>query len=176
MHLTALLVVEHAVRRGEDEVAELTRRKERVGPLLDLVERDVEARRDDTALVESANELDNNLVAAVIIDHFKLADVAYANQRTNEECCKTEYHRITSNRQNSPIPRHQTHQKPTKQNKKEINKVESQPAPTRTSAFVLGAMQASLCLFVFCVLCDTNGDDGDTTTQTNKQKTDDEDV
>ena len=44
--------------------------------LLDLAERDVEARRDDTGLVDPAVELDNNLAGAVVVDDLELADVA----------------------------------------------------------------------------------------------------
>ena len=44
--------------------------------LLDLAERDVEARRDDTGLVDPAVELDNDLAGAVVVDDLELADVA----------------------------------------------------------------------------------------------------
>ena len=50
-----LLLVHDAGRGGEDDVAELTGGKELDNPLLELVEADVVAGRDDTALVEAAN-------------------------------------------------------------------------------------------------------------------------
>lgn len=71
-----LLLVHDTSRGGEDDVAELTGRKELDNPLLELSEADVVAGRDDTALVEAAVELDNDLAGAVVIDLLELADVA----------------------------------------------------------------------------------------------------
>ena len=71
-----LLVVHDAVGGGEDEVAELTRREDVRDPLVELGELDIEARGHDTALVESADEGDDDLAAAVVIDDLVLADVA----------------------------------------------------------------------------------------------------
>jgi hypothetical protein len=49
--------------------------------LLDLAERDVEARRDDTGLVDPAVELDNDLAGAVVVDDLELADVAWISAK-----------------------------------------------------------------------------------------------
>ena len=73
---TGLLLVHDAGRGGEDNVAELTGGKELDNPLLELVEADVVAGGDDTALVEAAVELDDNLAGAVVVDLLKLANVA----------------------------------------------------------------------------------------------------
>lgn len=72
----SLLVVHDTGGGGEHDVAERTSREELADPLLDLAERDVEARGDDTALVEAAVELDDDLAGAVVIDLLELADVA----------------------------------------------------------------------------------------------------
>lgn len=48
-----LLVVHDAARGGEHDVAKLTGGQQIVGPLLDVVDRDIEARRDDAALVQA---------------------------------------------------------------------------------------------------------------------------
>ena len=71
-----LLVVHDTGRGGEDDVTELTRRKELDNPLLDVTELDVVAGRDDTALVDAAVELDDDLAVAVVIDLLELANVA----------------------------------------------------------------------------------------------------
>jgi hypothetical protein len=56
-----LLVVHDTSRGGEDNVTELTRRKELDNPLLNLVELDVVAGRDTSALVDTTVELDDDL-------------------------------------------------------------------------------------------------------------------
>ena len=43
--------------------------------------RDVEPRRDDAALVQSAEQFDDDLARSVVIDEFKLSDVAYSSAR-----------------------------------------------------------------------------------------------
>lgn len=73
---TGLLVVHDTSRGGEDDVAELTSRQQLDNPLLELGETDVVAGRDDTSLVETAVELDDNLAGAVVIDLLELANVA----------------------------------------------------------------------------------------------------
>jgi len=73
---TGLLLVHDAGRGGEDDVAELTGGEKLDNPLLKLVEADVVAGRDDTALVEAAVELDDNLAGAVVVDLLELANVA----------------------------------------------------------------------------------------------------
>jgi len=73
---TGLLLVHDAGRGGEDDEAELTGGEKLDNPLLELVEVDVVAGRDDTALVEAAVELDDNLAGAVVVDLLELANVA----------------------------------------------------------------------------------------------------
>lgn len=48
-------------RGGEDDVTELTGRQETSDPLLNLVQFNVETRGDDTSLVDTSNELNDNL-------------------------------------------------------------------------------------------------------------------
>ena len=71
----SLLVVHDPVRGGEDEVPELTRGKNVRDPLIELRELDIEAGGHDTALVESADEGDDDLAAAVVIDNLVLTNV-----------------------------------------------------------------------------------------------------
>lgn len=71
-----LLVVHDSTRGGEDNVTELTGRKELDDPLLKVGELDVVAGRDDTGLVEAAVELDDDLAVAVVVYFLELANVA----------------------------------------------------------------------------------------------------
>lgn len=72
-----LLVVHDASRGGEDNVTELTGRKELDDPLLEVTELDVVAGGDDTGLVDAAVELDDNLAVAVVVNLLELANVAW---------------------------------------------------------------------------------------------------
>jgi hypothetical protein len=73
---SSLLVIHDTSRGSENHVSELTGRKELDNPLLEITEADVVAGRDDTSLVESAVELDDNLAGAVVINFLELADVS----------------------------------------------------------------------------------------------------
>jgi hypothetical protein len=73
---TGLLLVHDTGGGGEDNVAELTSGEQLDNPLLELGEADVVTGRDDTALVEAAVELDDDLAGAVVIDLGELANVA----------------------------------------------------------------------------------------------------
>jgi len=71
---TGLFLI-HDTRTGrQNYVTELTGREKLDNPLLKLVETDVVAGGDDTALVEAAVELDNDLAGAVVIDLLELAN------------------------------------------------------------------------------------------------------
>ena len=61
---------------GEDDVAELTGREQLDNPLLELGETDVVAGRDDTGLVETAIELNNDLAGSVVVNLLELANVS----------------------------------------------------------------------------------------------------
>lgn len=71
-----LLVIHDTSRGGENDVTELTRRQQLDDPLLQVAELDVVAGRDDTSLVDAADELDDDLAVAVVVDLLELADVA----------------------------------------------------------------------------------------------------
>jgi hypothetical protein len=60
----------------QDDDSEGTGRHESVHPVFDLVERDVESGGDDTALVDSTIELDDDLSRTVVIDVFEFVNVA----------------------------------------------------------------------------------------------------
>jgi len=71
---TGLFLIHDARRCGQNDITELTGRQKLDNPLLKLVETDVVAGGDDTALVEAAVELDNDLAGAVVIDLLELAN------------------------------------------------------------------------------------------------------
>ena len=75
MLAASLLVVHDTGGGGQDDVTELTGRKELDNPLLDIAELDVVAGRDDTGLVDAAVELDDDLAVAVVVDLLELANV-----------------------------------------------------------------------------------------------------
>merc|ERR1719223_1053450 len=70
-----LLVVHDAIWRREDQVPELPRGKDVGRKLVDCTERHVEARRNDTALVDAADEVDHHLPSAMVIDDFEVANI-----------------------------------------------------------------------------------------------------
>lgn len=74
---TCLLVVHDTSRRGQDNVAEGTGGEELSDDLLNLAKGNVVAGRDAAALVDSAEELDDNLAGAVVVDDLEFADVAW---------------------------------------------------------------------------------------------------
>jgi hypothetical protein len=71
-----LVVVHDAVRGGEDEAAELTRGEKVLGPVLNAVNGDIEAGRDDAALVDATVEVNNDLPGALVVDDLELVEVA----------------------------------------------------------------------------------------------------
>lgn len=73
---SGLLVVHDSGRGGQNDVAKLSRGQQVLDPLLHVVNLDVESRRDDSTLVESAVELDHNLSGSVVVHVLKLANVA----------------------------------------------------------------------------------------------------
>lgn len=55
-----------------------------VGPLLEVREKDVVVGRDDSALVDATDELNDDLLASVVIDDLELADVVVLLHDTQE--------------------------------------------------------------------------------------------
>eukprot|EP00955_Chlamydomonas_euryale_P089602 364480-Chlamydomonas_euryale.AAC.11 len=68
-------MVHDALGGGEHDQAEATARKQARHPVLNRHVADVVARRDDTALVQAAVELDHNLASAVVVNQLEIADV-----------------------------------------------------------------------------------------------------
>ena len=71
----SLLVIHDTVRGGEHQLTELARGEQVGSQLLDLVQSDVESGRDDTALVQTTEQVDDNLAASVIVDDLEVSNV-----------------------------------------------------------------------------------------------------
>lgn len=72
----SFLMVHNTRRGGEDHKAERTSWKHCRHPLLHLAQRNGVTWRDNTTLVETANKLDHDLAGAVVINDFKVTNVA----------------------------------------------------------------------------------------------------
>ena len=72
---SAFLMGEDSLVGGEDEVTELSGGQNVAGPLLEVSEDNVVPGGDDSALVDSSEEFDNDLLASVVIDDFELTNV-----------------------------------------------------------------------------------------------------
>lgn len=68
-------MVHNTSRGGQNDVTELTRRQQVGNPLLNVVDLDVESGRDNTDLVQSTVELDDNLTGSVVINVLKVLNV-----------------------------------------------------------------------------------------------------
>ena len=66
-----LFMVHDATRGSQDDIPELSRWEEVVGPLLNVTNRHVKSGRDDAALVKATCEVDNDLARPVVINHLK---------------------------------------------------------------------------------------------------------
>lgn len=72
---SGFFVVHDTSRGGKDDETELSGWEEVGNPLFNITDSDVESWGDDSALVDTAVKLNNNLTSSVIIDVFKVSDV-----------------------------------------------------------------------------------------------------
>lgn len=76
MLLLGLLVVHDTVRSGQDNETELTGWEKVGGPFINLVDADVESWRDDTTLVQTTVQFNDDLASSVVIDDFEFTNVS----------------------------------------------------------------------------------------------------
>lgn len=81
---TSFFVGHDSICGRQDNVTELTTGQKVDNPLFDFGVLDIESRADDTTLVQSAIELDNNLICSVIINDFKFPNVSMLLHATKE--------------------------------------------------------------------------------------------
>ena len=73
---TSLVVVHDTLVGGENNDTELTGGENGVGEILELSEGEIETGGDDTALVQAAVQVDDDLASALVIDDHEIIDVA----------------------------------------------------------------------------------------------------
>jgi hypothetical protein len=66
---------EDSLSGGKDEVTELSRWEDVVGPFLEISDLNVVSGTDDSTFVDSTNKLDDDLFASVVIDNLELTNV-----------------------------------------------------------------------------------------------------
>jgi hypothetical protein len=76
MFSSCFLVIHNASARGQNHVTKLSTWQQLHHPLLEVFELDIVSRRDDTGLVKAAVQLNNDLAISVVVNLFKLANVA----------------------------------------------------------------------------------------------------
>jgi len=72
---TGLLVIHDSKGRGQHNMTEATRWQNVLNPLLNILDTNIESGRNNTALVDAAVQLNDNLAGAVVIDNLKLTNV-----------------------------------------------------------------------------------------------------
>lgn len=68
---------QNAVGGRQDNVTELTTGQQVDDPFLNFAVFDIEARADDTALVHTARQFNDNLVGSVIVDNFEFTNISW---------------------------------------------------------------------------------------------------
>lgn len=84
MFSSGFFVIHDTAGGGQDNIAELTRGQQVVGPLFNVIDGHIETGRDDAALVQATGEVDNNLAGTVIIDNFEFTNVAMFHHNSQE--------------------------------------------------------------------------------------------
>ncbi|KAH3669694.1 hypothetical protein OGATHE_002506 [Ogataea polymorpha] len=77
-------MVHDTSRSGQNDVTELSGWQQVVSPSLNVLNLDVESWRDDTTLVESSVQLDDNLSGSVVIDVFEFSNVTMSLHHSKE--------------------------------------------------------------------------------------------
>lgn len=98
MLLSGLLVVHDTSRGGQDDETELTGGQQVVSPSLDVTNLNVESGRDNTALVQTAVQLNDNLAGSVVVNVLELTDVAvllHDGQELDDDLGRRSDHNLT---------------------------------------------------------------------------------
>ena len=85
---SGLDVIDDSLVGGKDDETELSGGKDLGGELLEVLELEVESGGDDTALVESSVEVDDNLASSGIINDLEVVDVSvllHASEELNDD-------------------------------------------------------------------------------------------
>merc|ERR1711982_232176 len=78
------LVIHDTRRRRHHDETELTGWEEIGGPLLDLVDGNVESRGNDAALIQATSKIDDDFAGSVVVDAFEFSDVSVLHHHRQE--------------------------------------------------------------------------------------------
>jgi len=78
------LMIHDSKGGGENQVSELTGRKDVGGPTLKIIEGDIKTWGDNSTLVDAANQLHNNLSTPLIINNLIFSDVTMFHHDSKE--------------------------------------------------------------------------------------------
>ena len=73
-------VIHNTVGGGEDDISELSGWEDVVDELLEILDLEIVSGGDDSALVQSAVQLNNDLACSLVVNDFELIDVTYTTQ------------------------------------------------------------------------------------------------
>ena len=82
--LSGLIVVHDTLVGGEDDVTELSGREDLGEELLEVLELEVESGRDDTDLVDSSVQVDDDLSVSSVVNDFEVSDVSVSLHNSQE--------------------------------------------------------------------------------------------
>ena len=88
MVLSGLIVVNDALVGGKDEETELSGRQDLVAELLEVLQLEIETRRDDTALVKSTVQINDDFTVSLVINDLELVDITvllHASEELNND-------------------------------------------------------------------------------------------
>ena len=77
----------------QDDVTKTSGREKQIHPVLNLIGLDVKARGDDASLVEPAIELNNDFPRTVVINDFKLSNIAFKSKKKVSVVCKKRWNK-----------------------------------------------------------------------------------
>lgn len=73
---TGLFVIHDTVRGSEDQMTELTRWEQVRRQLFDLIQSNIKSWRNNAALVQATQQVDDDLATSVVIDDLELSNVS----------------------------------------------------------------------------------------------------
>lgn len=76
MLAASVLMIHNTGRGSQNNETKLTGGQQVVNPVLQVGQLDVEAGRNNSTLVQTAIEVNNNLTRAVVIDNFELVNIS----------------------------------------------------------------------------------------------------
>ena len=71
------MMIHDTISSGENDMSELSRRKDLVAPIFNLIDWDVESWRDDSTFINSSKELDYDFSGSVIVDDLEFSNVSF---------------------------------------------------------------------------------------------------